>query len=233
MLLHIPNALSHSRSPAFPSLVQPQEGRILESASPALAEVRQARRQNRDELRAEMDRWARQLHALGVSERPQVGACLGAGSRQRCRMPGDGVPTRGRRGTHRIRLCARLPLSACAASAGAPRPAAHSTSALHCTAPSFPSGPRIAALPPACLQVVVRRDRLCIPVRAGRQGELPKGSVSLATSASGNTLYMEPAPAVRFFLAFGAAVGLGDPRGPQAKLVLCTWCCARGPSLSG
>ncbi|PSC69703.1 endonuclease 2 [Micractinium conductrix] len=96
--------------------IQPQEGRILESASPALAEVRQARRQNRDELRAEMDRWARQLHALGVSERPQV---------------------------------------------------------------------------------VVRRDRLCIPVRAGRQGELPKGSVSLATSASGNTLYMEPAPAVK------------------------------------
>lgn len=42
------------------------------------------------------------------------------------------------------------------------------------------------------LQVVVRRDRLCIPVRRGRQGELPKGSVTLATSESGNTLYIEP-----------------------------------------
>lgn len=31
----------------------------------------------------------------------------------------------------------------------------------------------------------MRRDRLCIPVRLGRQGELPKGSLTLATSASG------------------------------------------------
>lgn len=38
------------------------------------------------------------------------------------------------------------------------------------------------------LQVVIRRDRLCIPVRAGRQGELPKGSLTLATSASGALL---------------------------------------------
>ncbi|GAB4822194.1 hypothetical protein N2152v2_009240 [Parachlorella kessleri] len=45
-------------------------------------------------------------------------------------------------------------------------------------------------------QVVVRRDRLCIPVRAGRQGELPKGSLTLATSNSGSTLYMEPEPVV-------------------------------------
>ena len=41
-------------------------------------------------------------------------------------------------------------------------------------------------------QVVVRRDRLCLPVRSGRQGELPKGSVTLATSTTGSTLYMEP-----------------------------------------
>jgi dsDNA-specific endonuclease/ATPase MutS2 len=91
--------------------MQPEEGRILDSASAALAEVREARRANRADLRAEMERWARQLHSQGVSERPQV---------------------------------------------------------------------------------VVRRDRLCIPVRAGRQGELPKGSVSLAISSTGNTLYMEP-----------------------------------------
>jgi DNA mismatch repair protein MutS2 len=45
-------------------------------------------------------------------------------------------------------------------------------------------------------QVVVRRDRLCVPVRAGRQGELPRGSVALAASASGSTVYMEPAPLV-------------------------------------
>lgn len=38
----------------------------------------------------------------------------------------------------------------------------------------------------------MRRERLCIPVRRGRQGELPKGSVTLAASESGNTLYMEP-----------------------------------------
>lgn len=45
---------------------------------------------------------------------------------------------------------------------------------------------------PAHPQVVVRRERLCIPVRRGRQGELPKGSVTLAASESGSTLYMEP-----------------------------------------
>lgn len=45
-------------------------------------------------------------------------------------------------------------------------------------------------------QVVVRRDRLCIPVRAGRQSDLPRGSVALATSSSGSTIYMEPAPLV-------------------------------------
>ena len=90
---------------------QPEEGRILDSASPALGEVRAARRANRAELRAGMDRWARQLQQQGVSERAQV---------------------------------------------------------------------------------VVRRERLCIPVRRGRQGELPKGSVTLAASESGNTLYVEP-----------------------------------------
>ena len=33
-------------------------------------------------------------------------------------------------------------------------------------------------------QVVVRRDRLCVTVKAGRQGELPKGSVTLAMSST-------------------------------------------------
>ena len=45
-------------------------------------------------------------------------------------------------------------------------------------------------------QVVVRRDRLCVPVKAGRRGDLPSGSVLLGSSNSGNTLYMEPAPLV-------------------------------------
>lgn len=98
-------------APLASCCLQPKEGRILDTASPALAEVREARRINRAALRAEMERWARQLHQAGVSERAQV---------------------------------------------------------------------------------VVRRDRLCVPVRRGRQGELPKGSVTLAASESGNTLYMEP-----------------------------------------
>ena len=54
-----------------------------------------------------------------------------------------------------------------------------------------------SAQPKSDSKVVVRRDRLCIPVRAGRQGELPRGSVTLATSASGATLYLEPAPLVQ------------------------------------
>ena len=45
---------------------------------------------------------------------------------------------------------------------------------------------------PPLVQVVVRRERLCIPVRRGRQGELPKGSVTLGASESGSTLYVEP-----------------------------------------
>jgi len=45
-------------------------------------------------------------------------------------------------------------------------------------------------------QVVIRRDRLCLPVKAPRKSSLPKGSVALATSASGNTIYMEPAPLI-------------------------------------
>lgn len=47
-------------------------------------------------------------------------------------------------------------------------------------------------------QVVVRRDRLCVPVKAGRRGDLPSGSVQLGSSNSGSTLYMEPAPLVEW-----------------------------------
>ncbi|KAK9833029.1 hypothetical protein WJX74_004733 [Apatococcus lobatus] len=45
-------------------------------------------------------------------------------------------------------------------------------------------------------QVVIRRERLCVGVKAGRQGELPKGSLTLDRSSTGATLYMEPEPAV-------------------------------------
>ena len=45
-------------------------------------------------------------------------------------------------------------------------------------------------------QVVIRRGRLCVPVRANRQSEIPKGSMRLAQSTSGATLYVEPAPIV-------------------------------------
>ncbi|KXZ48804.1 hypothetical protein GPECTOR_25g388 [Gonium pectorale] len=40
------------------------------------------------------------------------------------------------------------------------------------------------------------RGRTCLGVRAGRQGDLPKGSVRLGASSSGATLYIEPQPAV-------------------------------------
>ena len=34
------------------------------------------------------------------------------------------------------------------------------------------------------MQVVLRRDRQCVAVKAGRQGELPRGSVTLAASST-------------------------------------------------
>eukprot|EP00892_Ulva_mutabilis_P004836 jgi/Ulvmu1/2724/UM014_0181.1 len=43
---------------------------------------------------------------------------------------------------------------------------------------------------------VMRRDRLCCSVKRGRSGILPKGSITLATSQTGSTLYMEPKPVI-------------------------------------
>ena len=91
------------------------EGRILDSASETLRDVRKEKRENFEELTKQADVWARKLHASGASER---------------------------------------------------------------------------------IQVVIRRDRRCIPVKAGRNGELPDGSVSLGTSGSGSTMYMEPEPLI-------------------------------------
>ena len=39
--------------------------------------------------------------------------------------------------------------------------------------------------PLTLLQVVVRRSRLCVAVKAGRQSDLPRGSMTLATSSTG------------------------------------------------
>eukprot|EP01025_Chloroclados_australasicus_P027476 TRINITY_DN27245_c0_g1_i2.p1 TRINITY_DN27245_c0_g1~~TRINITY_DN27245_c0_g1_i2.p1 ORF type:complete len:892 (+),score=59.81 TRINITY_DN27245_c0_g1_i2:109-2784(+) len=46
--------------------------------------------------------------------------------------------------------------------------------------------------------VVIRRDRLCIPVKNGRQSFLSKGSMQLDVSGSGSTVYMEPASVVDY-----------------------------------
>lgn len=38
----------------------------------------------------------------------------------------------------------------------------------------------------------MRRNRLCVAIKSGRQGELPKGSMSLATSSTGDTCPLAP-----------------------------------------
>ena len=67
------------------------------------------------------------------------------------------------------------------------------------TVPSWVALPR--------LQVVVRRERLCVAVKAGRQGDLPKGSLNLASSSTGATFYMDPAPTVPLNNAEAALAG--------------------------
>ena len=46
-------------------------------------------------------------------------------------------------------------------------------------------------------QVVIRRGRLCVPVRAGRQGDVCSGSVVLAQSSTGSTFFVEPGDVVQ------------------------------------
>ena len=41
-----------------------------------------------------------------------------------------------------------------------------------------------------------QRGRQCVSVKAGRQSEVPKGSIKLGSSRSGATVYMQPAPLV-------------------------------------
>lgn len=49
-----------------------EDARILDRASPRLAEVRDARRANGAQLRESMAQWASSLHQQGVCERAQV-----------------------------------------------------------------------------------------------------------------------------------------------------------------
>ena len=45
-------------------------------------------------------------------------------------------------------------------------------------------------------QVTEQRGRQCVSVKAGRQSELPIGSIKLGSSRSGATVYMQPQPLV-------------------------------------
>jgi len=44
--------------------------------------------------------------------------------------------------------------------------------------------------------VTIVRGRYCIGIKAGRSGDLPKGSIKVSQSQSGATHYYEPAPAI-------------------------------------
>lgn len=55
-------------------LHQGPDGHIVDGASETLSTLRAQRSAAMQRLRAEMDQWARQLHAQGVSERAQVAA---------------------------------------------------------------------------------------------------------------------------------------------------------------
>ena len=63
---------------AIGTCIPPGDGRILDSASEALAGIRAQRRANQAQLRREMEAWVRQLHAKGICERPQVGVIDGS-----------------------------------------------------------------------------------------------------------------------------------------------------------
>ena len=49
------------------------DGRVLDSASSALADTRARRQRNLGELRSTIEEWARTMHRLGAAERSQVG----------------------------------------------------------------------------------------------------------------------------------------------------------------
>jgi len=54
--------------------VHPEEARLVDDATPRLADVRRRRGRNRGELRRTMDVWARGLLRTGASERAQARA---------------------------------------------------------------------------------------------------------------------------------------------------------------
>ena len=59
--------------------IHPEEARLVDTASAALAEVRAARGANRSELRATLDGWARAMLGRGASERAQARRTLAQG----------------------------------------------------------------------------------------------------------------------------------------------------------
>ncbi len=135
-----------------------QDGRILDRGSPRLAEVRQQRKANGVELRASLAEWARKLHASGVSERAQV--------RFRVYLH---MITRASSEFGCVSQCIACSCGTCSTDVSAV-----SRHMKTCMMRSLP----------LMSQVVVRRDRQCVAVRAGRQGELPRGSVTLASSST-------------------------------------------------
>ncbi len=135
-----------------------QDGRILDRGSPRLAEVRQQRKANGVELRASLAEWGRKLHASGVSERAQV--------RFRVYLH---MISRASSEFACVSQCIACSCGTCSTDVSAV--------ARHMKTCMMRSLPLMS-------QVVVRRDRQCVAVRAGRQGELPRGSVTLASSST-------------------------------------------------
>ena len=168
------------------------DGTVLDGASEKLAATRAARRDNLSRLRAEIEAWARALHRQGAAERAQVTpdlALLCQGLIWRSSMGPTLAPLHEASAwslclrMHALLLVVRHFLSA-------------GTGERWCWG-NFRDGLENPDLEwPVLAQVVVRRERLCVAVKAGRQGDLPKGSLNLATSATGSTFYMDPATTV-------------------------------------
>jgi len=81
--------------------------------------------------------------------------------------------------------------------------------------------------------VAMRRDRLCVPVLTARKSELPRGSVALATSASGATSFCEPAPLVPLNNEAAAARQAEEAAENAALVALTGLVVARGQELRG
>ena len=85
----------------------------------------------------------------------------------------------------------------------------------------------------ARIATAMRRDRLCVPVLTARKSELPRGSVVLATSASGATSFCEPAPLVPLNNEAAAAKQAEEAAEAKALKALTRLIVARGRELRG